>query len=486
MISPTITERPIERTYNVELAEVLQEIQRRSDEGGVYGRYFLDKNTRDLYPKHWAFFDAGKDHRQRLFRAANRVGKTTAAGTELTYHLTGRYPDGWVGRRFKGCTSWWVCGKSSETIRQILQPLLLGEIGRFGTGLVPKDDLDLDSLKEAKKAATGIGTFRVAHVSGGWSQVEFKSYDQGRSAFEGTERSIWCDEEPPEDVYAECLLRTMTGENLLMLTFTPLRGASKVVLNFAKEGSFEDGSIGAGRFVSSCTWDDVPHLDDAVKKELLASIPPYQRDARSKGIPALGSGAIYPISEDAIFIDPIPIAKHWKRAFGLDVGWNRTAAIWGAIDPDSGVMYCYREHYLGEATPVIHAAAIRGQAGKDAWIPGVIDPASRGRMQDDGNQLMQNYIDLGLNLEKANNVVESALWDILEAMQQGRLKFFSTLTSFKKEFRSYARDEKGKVIKENDHLCDALRYLWNSGRDAACSEVQINTNSGLPTHITRI
>ena len=465
-----------------QLQELLQEYAYRQRYGGAIRKYFNTPDTKQEYPKHHEFFSVGKDYRQRLFRAANRVGKTTGAGCEITYHLTGQYPEWWTGKRFDGCTSWWVCGKTSETVRQILQPLLLGEIGDFGSGLIPKDALDFESLKDAKKAATTVSSFRVKHISGGWSQVEFKSYESGRSAFEGTARSIWCDEEPPEDVYSECLLRTMTGDNLLMMTFTPLKGASKVVLSFSKDGSFEDGQVGPGKYVVSATWDDVTHLDDKAKEELLASIPPYQRDARSKGIPTLGAGAIYPVSEDSIFVEPFEIPKHWKRSYGMDVGWKVTAAIWGAFDPDSGVAYIYSEHHQGETVPAVHAQAIRARG---EWIHGVIDPASRGRSQDDGNNLFQNYIDLGLNLEKANNTVESTIWEILEAFQGGRLKVFNTLTNFKREFRGYCRDEKGKIVKQNDHVMDAMRYYWASGRDVAKNELECkpqNTNmSGLPT-----
>lgn len=465
---------------NFTAEELIAEAERRYREGGVFRRYFTEANTRDLYPKHWQFFDAGAKYRQRLFRAANRVGKSTAFGTELTYHLTGRYPKDWKGKRFQSATTWWVCGKSNETVRQILQPMLLGEIGNFGTGLIPKDDLDFESLTDAKKAATGISSFKVKHIDGGHSLAEFKSYDQGRQAFEGTARSIWLDEEPPEDVYSECLLRTMTGDNILALTFTPLKGASKVVMSFTKDGSFEEGEVGAGKHVTTATWDDVPHLSEEVKTELLASIPPYQRDARSKGTPMLGSGAIFPVQEDLIFVEPFELPKHWKRFYGMDVGWNRTAAIWGAIDPDADVTYYYAEHYVGEAVPSTHAAAIKARG---AWIPGAIDPAARGRGQDDGQKLFDQYKDLGLNLTKADNTVETNLWEMLEAMQQGRLKFFNTLVNFKKEFRSYSRDEKGKVIKANDHICDAARYGWSTGRSIAIVEQKRinNPNLGRPT-----
>jgi hypothetical protein len=41
-------------------------------------------------------------------------------------------------------------------------------------------------------------------------------------------------------------------------------------------------------------WDDVPHLTEEAKREMLEAIPPYQREARSKGIPDMGAGAVYP------------------------------------------------------------------------------------------------------------------------------------------------------------------------------------------------
>jgi phage terminase large subunit-like protein len=43
---------------------------------------------------------------------------------------------------------------------------------------------------------------------------------------------VWLDEEPPLDVYVECLVRTMTTGGLVMVTFTPLEGMSDVVMSF--------------------------------------------------------------------------------------------------------------------------------------------------------------------------------------------------------------------------------------------------------------
>src|SRR4030095_5337189 len=213
-----------------------------------------------------------------------------------------------------------------------------------------------------------------------------------------------------------------------------------------------------------CTWQQVPHLSPEVQDELLATYPAYQRDARSKGIPALGSGAIYPVSESDIAVPDFELPAHWPRAYGLDVGWNRTAAVWGALNRDSDCLYLYSEHYRGEAEAVIHTEAIKARG---AWIPGAIDPSARGRSQIDGRQLMQMYIDLGLQLNDADNAVESGIYQLLMRLSTGRLKVFKSLQSWLSEFRLYRRDEKGRIIKERDPLMDASRYLWSRFLDIA-------------------
>jgi hypothetical protein len=96
-------------------------------------------------------------------------------------------------------------------------------------------------------------------------------------------------------------------------------------------------------------------------------------------------------------------------------------------------------------------------------MQGAVDPAARGRGQKDGEQLLQNYIDLGLQLTKAENGVEAGLFDVWERLSTGRLKVFRTLQSWFAEYRLYRRDEKGAVVKKDDHLMDATRYFVVSG-----------------------
>lgn len=197
-------------------------------------------------------------------------------------------------------------------------------------------------------------------------------------------------------------------------------------------------------------------LDD-LEKDML----PHQKAARRSGRPSLGAGAIYPVNEDDIFIPPFAIPDHWARGYALDVGWKRTAVTFGALDQDTNIYYLTHEYYVGEQKPIVHAHSIKSMLPWEK-LEGAIDPAARGRSQRDGEALMLEYEDLGLVIRKANNAVHAGLHVVLTLMQGNQVKVFNTMVNWKKEFRLYRRDEKGNIVKENDHLMDTTRYLLNT------------------------
>lgn len=196
--------------------------------------YYPDEGPlrRELYPKHMEFFAAGLTYRERCVMAANRTGKTEGmGGYETAVHLTGEYPGWWPGRRFVEPVAWWAVGKTNETTRDIVQTKLMGPMGAIGTGLIRARCID----KWTRKAGVHdlMDTVTIKHTSGGLSVLGFKSYQQGRDSFEGTEQDgIWDDEEPPDDIYGEQLIRTATTNGMILITFTPLGGMSRVVMNF--------------------------------------------------------------------------------------------------------------------------------------------------------------------------------------------------------------------------------------------------------------
>jgi phage terminase large subunit-like protein len=449
-----------------ELARLLTEKFRRLQQR-KWLTYYPDAGPlrRELYRKHLAFFAAGARYHQRMMMAANRVGKTEGVGAyEVARHLTGVYPPWWEGRRFSKRTKGWAVGDTRQTVRDILAEKLLGPKGDRGTGMIPGESIL--RIVPMPGVPDGVELVDVRHASGGISKLNFKSFDQGRQAFQGTEQDfIWLDEEPPADVYEECLTRTATTGGMILLTFTPLSGLSDVVLLFLPGGDIaERVDEVSSRFVILATWDDVPHLDERTKEMLFASYMPFQRDARTRGVPALGSGAIYPVPESDIVIPDFELPAHFPRAYGMDVGWNRTAAIWGAFDLDTSIAYLYSQHYRGEAEPIVHAEAIKARG---AWIPGAIDPASRGRGQKDGEQLLELYREMGLDLSMADNAVEAGIYDVWTLLSAGKIKVFASCADWLTEYRLYRRDDKGRIVKKNDHLMDGTRYLFRTGRDLA-------------------
>ena len=217
-------------------------------------------------------------------------------------------------------------------------------------------------------------------------------------------------------------------------------------------------------------WDDVPHLTLESRKELWNSYPAHERDARAKGLPMLGAGRIYPYPEDGVngvLVDPFPLPLHWPKAYGLDVGWNTTAATFGGWDMDSDIVYIYSEHYAGQMATAIHAQAIKSRG---AWLTGAIDPNAESMVANmtDGKRVLAEYIECGLDLQMAENAVFAGITACQNRFQSGRLKIFRTCVHTISEFRIY-RTEKTqdgrsiKVVKKNDHAMDAMRYLIMTG-----------------------
>ena len=192
---------------------------------------------------------------------------------------------------------------------------------------------------------------------------------------------------------------------------------------------------------------------------------PHEREAREFGVPQLGRGRVFPVEESALACARFGIPDGWRRCFGLDFGWsNPTAAVWLAHDADNDVVYVTDVYARSEATPAEHTAEI---LRRGAWIPGVCDPAGQAANQRDGVSLVALYEAAGLRLEAASNDVEAGLMAMLERMRSGRFRVFSDLLPWWHEFRHYARDAKGRVVKRDDHLLDATRYALMSGLSLA-------------------
>ncbi len=403
------------------------------------------------------------------FIATFNCGKTFVGSRLISWHATGLYPEWFTGRRFTKPVAIWVAGKTGQSTRDICQKELLGERTEIGSGSIPKDCIV--DIKSKPGIPDGIETATVKHVSGGSSVITFKTYDAGVSSFVGVALDIcWLDELPENPaIYLECQVRLMTRKGLCLVTATPDRGMSPTILAFFPDGKISWGELPGGhKWVTNMVWDETPHLDESEKERLLSGMSPHEKMAKTLGIPYLGAGQIFPLPENEYTCKPFEIPRSFLKTCGLDVGWNVTSAVFMAIDPVTRICYIYSVYYRGQAEPAVHAQGI-GARGK--WIPIAVDPAARGRSQVDGQQLIQMYADLGLDIFKANNEVESGLLTVLDMLSAGKIKIFEGICEpLLAEMRLYRRDDGGRVLKKNDHACDALRYCVMSGIDAAIRE----------------
>jgi phage terminase large subunit-like protein len=213
------------------LAELLAEVRRRNR--NKFDRMYPDTGRfrRELYPKHMQVVRATGLANQVAFIAGNKCGKSELGCYCVSAWATGRYPAWWDGRRFAGPTTIWIAGEKNSVVRDSLQYKLLGPLSDLGTGLIPGDAIARATRKSG--LADAIDTLTIKHVSGGFSSIRFKSYEEGRKSFQATDVDVlMLDEEPPQDIWVEGLMRTMVKQGLALLTFTPLSGWSDVVEEF--------------------------------------------------------------------------------------------------------------------------------------------------------------------------------------------------------------------------------------------------------------
>lgn len=407
------------------------------------------------YPKQRHFHALGATRRERLLRAGNQLGKTFSGAAEMAYHLTGEYPDWWEGRRWGLAINAWAGGKDGLSVRDSVARLLLGPAEARGTGMIPKRCIE--DIAPSRGLADAVDTVTVRHASGTSSHLTFKSYDQGRERWQAaTLDLVWLDEEPSEDIYTEALSRTNATGGILYMTFTPLLGMSKVVMRFLMEASADRADV-------NMTIDDAEHISPERRAAIIASYPAHEREARTMGTPALGSGRIFPVAESTIAIEPIAIPAHWAQIGALDFGWDHpTAAVRLAWDRDADIVYVTHAYRRAEAVPAMHIAALRpwGETLPWAWPHDGLQHS-----KDSGEQLAAQYRRGGLKMlpEHAQYEgdrgagVEAGLMDMLERMESGRFKVFRHLAEWFEEFRLYHRKD-GKVVKLNDDLMSATRY----------------------------
>lgn len=431
----------------------------------------------DPSPPQQAFHDAGATFRERLLMAANQTGKTYCGAREVAMHLTGRYPDDWKGKRFAGATVWLAGSETAELTRRGVQRHLVGppaDENAWGTAAIPAECI-VETKRASGSVADALEYCTVRHVSGALSVVYFKNYAQGRKRWQAdTVHGVWFDEEPPLEIYTEGLTRTNIHMGPVLVTFTPLMGQSQVVIRYIRPDPKDLGS--RQRCVVSMTLDNSERYSAEEIEQIVASYPEHERDARTKGIPALGSGLVWPFHEQDYLVDPFEIPQEWPTIGGMDFGYDHPfGAALLRHNRDADIVYVTRTFRVRLKSPMDHVAALRtwDRPGMPQ-IPWAWPHDGRRRDKDpSGEEFASLYRQHGLDMlpdpatfEEGGNGLEAGVMEIYDRIASGRWKVLrGSCPEWIEEQRGYHRKD-GLIQAIGDDVLSASRYGCMMKRDA--------------------
>ncbi len=401
--------------------------------------------------------------------AANQVGKSYCGAAETAFHLTGDYPADWLGRRWVKPIKAWAIGESGTVVRDTPQKLLFGPPGidhLLGSGLIPREAI-VERPSLARGVTDGFDTAQIKHLApdgasvDGISTLVFKTYEQGRTKLQSdTIDFFWCDEEPPEVEYSEILTRITATKGCGIITFTPLKGMSNVVLRFLNPASNDLGA--PSRHIVTMTIDDALHISPEERAIVVAGYRPHEVEARARGIPVLGSGRVFTSPEADIMEPAIEyLPEHWTKAWFIDFGIDHPfAAVLQAWDKDADVLHILHTIRVSNALPMQQARAMQSIAGN---IPVGWPHDGENREKGTGETLASVYkgeklltLPTHVTWPDGGISVEAGILEMDQRMKTQRYKVASHLGDWFEEYRLYHR-ENGLIKKVKDDLMDSSR-----------------------------
>lgn len=396
--------------------------------------------------------------RLKLFAGGNRSGKTVGGACESAWWLTGKHPYRETPRppvRGRCVTVDFIEG---------LYKIVLPELSRW---LPPSELIDGSWERSWDK---NLRTLTLANDS----FIEFMSYEQELEKFAGTSRHFtWFDEEPPKDIYTECLLRLLDVGGSLWITMTPVEG-----MTWTYEDIYEKQDIDPNVFVVEVDTTQNPFINEGEIAILLAGLSEDERKARIHGQYVQIGGRIYPMfKRDIHVIDDFIPPEEWLHIAAMDHGFNNpTAWLWSAVNPD-GDVFIYDEHYESGQVVRYHAERVHERNAIHKRMPAyyIGDPAIKQVNPITGTSVQLEYVDHGVPILPANNEVRGGINRVAHYLtgvnDRPKLYICKKCTNLTRELAKYRwsvwaskkmisdRNKKEEPHKKDDHAADALRYL---------------------------
>lgn len=413
------------------------------------------------YPKQRAFHESVEP--VKAFLGGNRSGKTTAGILDDLIQCVDAdvVPDHL--QRFKR----WQPPFRARIVTPDFTSTMEGVVFEKLREWAPREQLAGNSWDKAYDKQMRMLVFK----NGSW--LQFMTFEQDLDKFGGAAlHRVHYDEEPPRQIRQECRFRLIDYDGDELFTMTPLHGMSWMYDEIYVP--WERGEL-KNATVVIVDMDDNPYLNEQAKARVLAGLSREERAARKSGRFVQFSGMVYPEFQRHIHV--VPSAKIPDNVLllgSIDPGTRHMAAVvWAYLTSDDDLVV-FDELALQESTVAQVALAIRMMEDRRRvkLRTYTIDPSARNVAHQTGRSDQMEYSDHGIVTILGQNDVPAGINRVKERLQgqpgEGpRLHVQAHCTNLIEEFRRYhwvrqgrsEHEAKEQVVKRDDHLLDALRYM---------------------------
>lgn len=439
-----------DREIIARILEIEREEKRRYDCRAIE-RYNVGEK---VHHKQLEFHKSKK--RNRWVFGGNRSGKTECGAVECLWILRGIHP---YRKNVKNAVGW-ACTVTNEVQREVSQAKILRYLN--------PEWIERITMQEGSKdfpAEGVIDTIYLKNVFGGISKLTFKSYEQGREKFQGASLNfVWFDEEPPKDIYEECLMRVLDQKGDLFSTMTPLKG-----LTWVYDDIYLNPRGDEEIFTISMEWEDNPFLPKDEVERMKGILSEDNLEARRFGRFMPNSGLVYPEFDTSVHvIEPFTLPKEWESGVSIDPGLRNPLSCHFYYRDYDGNVYVAYEHYESGKSVEYHAEKILAIAKEIGWTLGsdgrlnaLIDSASNQRTLSGEKSVAELFYDHGIQVNtKVNKDLFTGISKVRELFSKRppAVFVFKNCVNFIREIKGYSWGNQDQPIKRDDHAMDEFRY----------------------------
>lgn len=435
------------------IVEIETELNRRKQKD-----FLSQYNSGDIkHEKQLAFHKCQK--KNRWVFGGNRSGKTECGAVEAVYLARGIHPY----RENKDNVFGWVVSLSQQVQRDVAQAKILHYLNPSWI----EDVTMLSGKKDSLKYGV-IDQIRIKNVFGGTSVIGFKSCDQGREKFQGSSLDfVWFDEEPPQDIYDECVMRVLDKKGDIFGTMTPLKG-----LTFIHDEIYLNCHGSDQIWYEFMEWADNPYLDKTEIERLTETLSEDQLESRRYGKFKSSAGLVYPEFDENVHVlkEPFNVPREWQDNISIDPGLNNPlSAHWYAVDFDDNV-YVVAEHFEAGKDISYHAKKIYEISDSLGWkrssngsISALIDSAANQRTLSSSKSVAELFYDFGINVDtRVNKDLFTGIQRVKQYLKgtngKPKIYIFPNCVNLIRELKTYRWGNEDVPKKTDDHALDELRY----------------------------